>query len=157
MRRIRLTACVAAGILAWSTGGRAHAQGYLPQAPGNTGPITQPVYSPYLNLLRPGGNLAQNYFGLVRPELDLRNAAGTLQQQTYQNSQYLNALAYSGSGYYPLVTGHSATFLSLQGRFLNLRGSGYGGGSHGAGVGTAPGPGAYGAGAGAGAYGGPAA
>jgi hypothetical protein len=95
------------------------------------------VYSPYLNLLRPGGTLTQNYFGLVRPELDLRNAAGTLQQQVYQNDQSLNALAYGNAGYYPLVTGHAASFLNLQGRFLSNRAGPYGTvGNRGGGVGN---------------------
>jgi hypothetical protein len=125
MRRLRLTACVTAGILAWCAGGRAVAQGYIPPSPGGISPITQPVYSPYLNLLRPGGNLTQNYFGLVRPEFDLRNAAGSLQNQAYQTDQSLNGLAYGANrGYAPLVTGHVATFLNTQGHFMNLRGSG---------------------------------
>jgi hypothetical protein len=129
---------VAVGILAWSAGQRAAAQGYLPPRPGGIGPITNPVYSPYLNLLRPGGSLTQNYFGLVRPEFDLRNAAGNLQQQVYQNDQYLNSLAYgNGTGYAPMVTGHAATFLNLQGRFLTNRPGPMGGiGNRGGGVGT---------------------
>jgi hypothetical protein len=146
MRHLRLAAFVAAGLLA-TAGGRALAQGYLPQSPGNVGQITNPVYSPYLNLLRPGGNLAQNYFGLVRPELDLRNAAGTLQQQQYLNTQAISGLAYqNAAGYLPLVTGHAAGFLNLQGRFLSSRGGATG---RGAGVGVGGGGiGAYGAGAG---------
>src|SRR5947209_6461342 len=35
-------------------------------SPPSTNPY--PVYSPYLNLNRPG-NVAQNYFGLVQPQL----------------------------------------------------------------------------------------
>jgi hypothetical protein len=131
MRQLRLAACVAAGILTASVGNRAAAQGtqgygYIPPRPGGISPITNPVYSPYLNLLRPGGNLQQNYFGLVRPEFDLRNAAGTLQQQVYQNDQAINNLAAYGpsTGFIPLVTGHTATFLNTGGHFQNLRGSG---------------------------------
>jgi hypothetical protein len=130
------------------------------------------VYSPYLNLLRPGGTTAQNYFGLVRPEFDLRNATGTLQQQNYQTDQSLNNLAYGvNGGYAPLVTGHVATFLNTRGHFLNLRGAGaggggaggyggggyggggYGGGGYGAGA-RSFGAGAAGAGLGGGGYGG---
>jgi hypothetical protein len=174
MQRLRSTTWLAGAILVAWGGGRAEAQ------PG-VGPITNPVYSPYLNLLRPGGTLTQNYFGLVRPELDLRNAAGSLQQQVYQNDQGLSSLAYGNGGYYPLVTGHAATYLNLQGRFLSNRAGPYGTvGNRGGGVGNrgvgnpgtssggypaggygSPGygsgaynPGSYGGGYGPGAYGG---
>jgi hypothetical protein len=164
MRQLRLAACVAAGILTASVGNRAAAQGsqgysYIPPRPGGISPITNPVYSPYLNLLRPGGNLQQNYFGLVRPEFDLRNAAGSLQQQVYQNDQAINGLAAygPGTGFIPLVTGHTATFLNTGGHFLNFRGSGnaasalqfgpIGGGGYGAGAGSfGSGPRSFGAG-----------
>lgn len=49
-------------------------------------PPRQPSYSPYLNLTRPG-NLANNYYGLVRPEIDSRNAINNLQQRYYSLSQ----------------------------------------------------------------------
>jgi hypothetical protein len=174
MRQLRLAACVAVGILTASVGNRAAAQGtqgysYIPPRPGGISPITQPVYSPYLNLLRPGGNLTQNYFGLVRPEFDLRNASGSLQQQVYQNDVNLNNLAAYGpnTGYIPLVTGHIATFLNTGGHFLNFRGSGnaasalqfgpIAGGGYGAGAGSfGAGSRSFGAGSGglgAGGYG----
>jgi hypothetical protein len=124
MRQPGAALCLAVAVLAWSTSNRALAQGYL-QRPGGISPITQPVYSPYLNLLRSGGNLTQNYFGLVRPEVDLRNASGQLQQQAYQTDQSLNNLAYGvNGGYAPLVSGHGAVFLNTRNHFLNLRGSG---------------------------------
>jgi hypothetical protein len=63
-----------------------------------------------LNLLRPGNSAAGNYLGLVRPELDLRNAAGTLQQQVAQEQQQINAVNNRPVG--PLVTGHAATFFN---------------------------------------------
>ena len=44
-------------------------------------PQNPPPYSPYLNLNRPGATAAQNYFGLVRPELEFRNAYRVIQQQ----------------------------------------------------------------------------
>jgi hypothetical protein len=135
MRWLRWTTWLACAILTSSVANRAQAQPY-PGVPGGVGQITNPVYSPYLNLLRPGGSLSQNYFGLVRPELDLRNAAGNLQRQVYQNDQGLNALAY-GSGFQPLVTGHAATYLNLQGRFLTNRSGPYGAvGNRGGGVGN---------------------
>ncbi len=119
-QQIRSAACVVVGILAGSFGGRAAAQGYIPPQVGGIAPITNPTVSPYINLLRPGGTNITNYFGLVRPEFDLRNAAGVLQNQAYQTDQYLNNLAnYNANLYAPLVTGHNATFLNTGGRFLN--------------------------------------
>ncbi len=164
MRRLLSSAAwVTAGFLA-AAGARASAQGYIPPTPVGIAPITNPVYSPYLNLLRPGGTFTQNYFGLVRPELEFRNASGVLQQQIYRNDQYLNGLsAYGTGGYLPLITGHNATVLNLGGHFLNRNpplprssllsyGGGYGDGSVGyynalrnAANGGAGLPGAYGA------------
>ncbi|MBY0457645.1 MAG: hypothetical protein K2V38_09930, partial [Gemmataceae bacterium] len=46
--------------------------GAFAQQPG--APIQRPPYSPYLNLLRTGGTTAQNYYGLVRPEIQARQA-----------------------------------------------------------------------------------
>jgi hypothetical protein len=160
MRQLSSSARVVGGLLALSIGSQAVAQGpgYIPPRPGGISPITSPVYSPYLNLLRPGGTPTQNYFGLVQPEFQLRNAAGALQQQQFQSDLSLNNLAYGvNGGFVPLVTGHDPTFLNTQGHFQNLRGSGnrgalgYGGGGYGGGYGGGGyGPAAYGAGFGAG-------
>jgi hypothetical protein len=99
-----------------------------------------------LNLLRnngtglnnvAGGNFLQNYFGLVRPELDLRNAAANLQGQVYQNDYSIGGLGTGGPNVPPLATGHGASFLNLQGRFLTYGIGGYGGvGNRGGGVGN---------------------
>jgi hypothetical protein len=43
-------------------------------------PYQQPIFSPYLNLNRPG-NPAINYFGLVKPQLDTNRQLQTLQTQ----------------------------------------------------------------------------
>ena len=40
------------------------------QVGGMNGPGNTPTFSPYLNLLREGGGVGQNYFGLVRPQVD---------------------------------------------------------------------------------------
>jgi hypothetical protein len=155
-QHLRFAACVVVGLLAAPLGGRAVAQGYIPPRPGGITPITNPTVSPYINLLRPGGTSITNYFGLVRPEFDLRNAAGTLQNQLGYTDQYLNNLAaYNATaGYAPLATGHAASFLNLEGRFLNRNptlprgyaltyGPGYGAAG---GVGGGYGAGGYGAG-----------
>jgi hypothetical protein len=150
MRLLRSAAYLSVVLLSGSLASRVEAQGYIPPRAGGISPITQPVYSPYLNLLRSGGTTSQNYFGLVRPEFDLRTAAGTLQQQVAQSDQAINGLAYGGGpGYAPLVTGHVASFLNTRNHFLSLRGSGgqYGAGYGGGGYGGAAGAGSYGAGA----------
>ena len=43
-----------------------------------------PAISPYLNLFRPGGSITSNYFNLVRPEVQTRNALSQLQLQQQQ-------------------------------------------------------------------------
>ena len=42
----------------------------------------RPTVSPYLNLLRRGGGIGLNYYGLVKPEQRLRDQARRQQQQT---------------------------------------------------------------------------
>jgi hypothetical protein len=43
-----------------------------------------PIFSPYLNLNRPGESPGINYYGLVRPEIYARNSITNLQQQVNQ-------------------------------------------------------------------------
>jgi hypothetical protein len=54
-----------------------------------TGP--RPVVSPYLNLFRRGNSPGFNYFTLVRPELELRQSIGQLQQQVTDLPMQLGA------------------------------------------------------------------
>jgi hypothetical protein len=103
--------------------------------PPGANPITRPPISPYLNLLRPGSNIAQNYYGLVRPEFAFRGGIGGLQQQVDLNSQLLTTGAAAGGtgvGGVP-TTGHVAVFLTTGGYFLNRTGArgGVGGGTGG--------------------------
>ena len=63
-----VAACVGAG--------EASAQPPLPAGPVG---ITRPPFSPYLNLVRPGGSPALNYYGLVRPEVQARQSIQNLQ------------------------------------------------------------------------------
>jgi hypothetical protein len=78
-------------------------------------------YSPYLNLLRPG-NPAINYYGLVRPQVDFRNAIGTLGQQVGSLGQDV-AASEAGGGYALPVTGHPVGFMNT-GRYFGTIGFG---------------------------------
>src|ERR1051325_3821816 len=81
----------------------------LAQPPG--APQSPPAVSPWINLNRGGGNLAQNYYGQVRPQFQTNNAIQNLQQfdayaqmainEQAQQQQQQNA---------PLTTGHVATY-----------------------------------------------
>jgi len=67
------------GFLVLGTVSGVQAQGtYVRPAAGS---YAQAPLSPYLNLVR-GGNPAVNYYGLVRPQVDSRNAIQQLQQQS---------------------------------------------------------------------------
>jgi hypothetical protein len=79
-------------------------------------PYTQPTVSPYLNLNRRGASSAVNYFGLVRPQLEFRNALRDLQQ--HPGNAPVNALQFNDSAGLP-TTGHAAVFLNTGGYFLN--------------------------------------
>jgi hypothetical protein len=74
---------------------------------------TNPVYSPYINLLRTG-SFMNNYFGLVQPELEFRNAVFNLQGQVSANRQGLTDLS---TGLVP-TTGHPIYFLNTSRYFL---------------------------------------
>jgi hypothetical protein len=126
-------ASLAIGCLLTLGGHRACAQ-YGPYGGGGLGRpgyggITNPPYSPYLNLLRPGGSTLQNYYGLVRPELDFRGGIGGLQQGLATTNQALGGLQYA-SGL--LTTGHPTQFLNTGGYFLSSGTAGAGGGRGGA-------------------------
>jgi hypothetical protein len=83
----------------------------LPAVAGAQAPAyTQPPYSPYLNLTRPG-NIAQNYYGLVRPEVNFRNSLQGLQYQVGSLGQATNDLAQQGAGSLP-ATGHRTAFFN---------------------------------------------
>jgi hypothetical protein len=105
MKSTNVWAFVFAATAAAVTGSAAHAQvGYRPSA-------SSPAYSPYLNLTRPG-NLANNYFGLVRPQIDAQNSINSLQQQySTLNQAVMNPTA-TDQQYAPPTTGHAATFMN---------------------------------------------
>jgi hypothetical protein len=86
-----------------------------------------PTYSPYLNLNRRGGTLSQNYFGIVRPEIDFRQNLQQLNQQVSYNQQ---AIADIGNQILP-ATGHTILFNNTSHYFGNLSGPGGGTGAGG--------------------------
>ena len=97
--------------------GAAHAQ---PPVPGGGGYSRPPAFSPYLNLIRGGGSPALNYYGIVRPQVQAREAILNLSNEVNQNQQAIGNLA-AGGGELP-VTGHMTQFMNLGGFFMNNRG-----------------------------------
>lgn len=105
---------------------------YRPQ----TNNLQQPTTSPYLGLLRRGSTMGLNYYSIVRPEIQVRDALtrqqaeqDRLAQETRLLQQQQNQLTidpYTQAGANPITgasrtmppTGHSTSLLNLQGRFL---------------------------------------
>ncbi len=101
-----------------------------PQAPG--GGISRPTFSPYLNLLGGGRSPAFNYLGIVRPQQELNQQLGQLQQQVTQQSQLINqanqANEASDESLLP-PTGNVSVSNSTGGYFNRIPGISAGGGS----------------------------
>jgi hypothetical protein len=76
---------------------------------------SRPAFSPYLNLLRGGNSTLQNYYGLVRPEQNFRQADSILQRE-YGRLQYdvrsLQDPRYLFRGSTLRDSGHGAQFFS---------------------------------------------
>jgi hypothetical protein len=73
-----LAGCIlTAGMVLLAGSERASAQYYQPQI---YNPYAPPVFSPYLNLRVPG-NPAINYFGMVKPQMDVNRQLQIMQQQ----------------------------------------------------------------------------
>jgi hypothetical protein len=109
-----------------------HAQ--YPPYGGNT----QPMVSPYLNMLRQGATPGANFYTLVRPQLGFFQGIGNLQQQGQLNQQLITGLgvAYAGAP----TTGQPFGFQTHLGYFQNqLRAGGLGGGAGGGIVAGQPG------------------
>jgi hypothetical protein len=91
-------------------------------------PNTPPPVSPYLNLLRNGGNLNNlttlnnNYYNLVRPEFEFRAGINQLQQQSYGAQQAISGLEASTVP----TTGHPFGFQTHNSYFNNLGSGGVG-------------------------------
>ena len=83
-------------------------------------PAARPTFSPWLNLNRQGGNPAQNYYGLVRPDFRNFNAIQNLQQQ----QQTMNLQPPEARAYDMLPpTGHITGFLNHTKYFMNRGGA----------------------------------
>ncbi len=87
---------------------------------GLPGPAVAPTppYSPYLNLLQRGTNPAISYYGIVRPQMEFRNAIQGLQYQAAITRQSLaTQQQYDPQTGLPL-TGHASYFMNLGGYFM---------------------------------------
>jgi hypothetical protein len=113
--RFAIVLAIACGILVSASN---IAFGQLPNNPfgglGGGGPVNPPAYSPYLNLLNRGQSAGANYYGLVRPQMELRGAYQGLQQQI--NAQQIAQQQFDQRGL--PYTGHAATFMNYRGYFL---------------------------------------
>ncbi len=69
--------------------------------------VGPPGYSPYLNLVRPGSP-GINYYGLVRPQVDIRNDVRQLQQTTTSIQTGVSQIV-AGD----LVTGHQSGYMNF--------------------------------------------
>lgn len=84
--------------------------------PPQIGGAQRPAFSPYLNIVRPGGGPALNYYGLVRPEVQARQAIQNLQGTVGANQEAIGDLQ-SGQTDLP-GTGHQANFMTHGSYFL---------------------------------------
>lgn len=114
----------AAGCLLLFGGQQAWAQVGGMLRPG-IGQVNNPAYSPYLNLFR-NAPLYQNYYGLTRPELEIRSDFQNLQQQVSTNDQAISGIQANAG---VLTTGHTTRFLNTGRYFLNSTGQGAGRGA----------------------------
>jgi hypothetical protein len=121
--------------------------------------LNQPIFSPYVNLLRPGSAF-QNYYGFVVPQKQLEQTVGQQQQEIVNNQQAIQANAAAiqqrqeqPSGLSP--TGRGAPGFGTHLRYFMNRGGGGGSvGSTGGGRMVHPGVNRFaGGGTGAGGYG----
>jgi hypothetical protein len=100
--------------LFWCTA-HAHAQYQYPSNRNQTfgrSPNTRPAFSPYLNLLRRGTPPAINYYGIVRPELELRSDIGQLQTQVGTLQNEVQGGVVDPSGAVIPYTGHPTQFMN---------------------------------------------
>ncbi len=128
MRRLLIKSLLATAIGVLATSGRLAAQ---PPGPQAVGPSIQPRFSPYLNLLRPNGNAAIGYFGIVRPQIQVANQVQALQSQAANPFESITKNCEQ-----PLVTGTPFGFQNYRYYFQNQ----YSAGGYSAGVTGQPGP-----------------
>lgn len=116
---------VAGGLVLAVAGGAAAQPPGLPGRPGAPGvPAGRPTFSPYLNLLRQNNPAYLNYYGLVRPQLNLQQSIQGLQQGLAANQYQTQQLQSTEA---TLVgTGHPSFFMN-QSRYFMTNGAGLGG------------------------------
>jgi hypothetical protein len=88
-----------------------------PRLPGG-GPVVQPPFSPYLNLLRRDNPAYLNYYGLVRPQQEFRQSIQTLRQDMAVTHQSMVQMAEQGMP----GTGHRSFFMNTMGYFMTTSG-----------------------------------
>ncbi len=118
----------------------------------------RPTVSPYVNLLRGGGNVGLNYFGVVRPQQQFVDQSQQLNQQLQTVNRRTQSQRFRSRTQGPLVqqvrvgsTGHAVSFLTIgggvvgrggqsnQGLGQNLMLSGFGNAGGGGTTGFSPG------------------
>jgi hypothetical protein len=87
----------------------------LPTQPTGQPPYRPPV-SPYINLLRRGGNPAINYYGLVRPQIEFSREIRRLDQDLATRGQ--QGRQFDEESGLP-TTGHAASFMNYS-HYFNL-------------------------------------
>lgn len=105
--------------------------GSFAQAQAPFGPAARPAYSPYLNLLRNGNPTFQNYYGLVRPQIQANQSIQSLQGQLQTTNSLIASNATGTDGSTLPVTGQTFGYMNHRGYFLNNRNGGGGGGAGG--------------------------
>ncbi len=118
IRRFRFATILAAtiGLLLAESGVSSAQLPYSPFAGPGGGPANSPAYSPYLNLRNRGQSAGANYYGVVRPQMELQNAYLGLQQQF--NAQQNSQQEFDQRGI--PFTGHAATFMNYRSYFLTI-------------------------------------
>ena len=115
MGRLGFTYLTSLGMALYPAAGFGRAQAPPPR------PIImqRPTVSPYLNLAR-GGSPGLNYYNLVRPQTEFRDAVQRLQQEQATNQQNISGLdaALTMPG-----TGHATRFMDYSRYFMSQGGS----------------------------------
>lgn len=105
------------------------------QAQAPLGPTPRPAYSPYLNLLRSGNPTFQNYYGLVRPQIQANQSIQSLQGQLQNTNALIASNSNSTDGSALPVTGQPFGYMNHRGYFLNNGNGGLNGGGAGGNLG----------------------
>jgi hypothetical protein len=112
---LKWSAPLALLLCCWAPGAQAQG-GYARPA---ISPGSRPTVSPYLNIVRQG-NPALNYYNLVRPEFEFRNAYQGLQQQVTRQTTAIDQM---DASLLP-ATGHSTSFMNYSHYFPGRGGQG---------------------------------